>query len=90
MQTYIISYDIEGGDRDDYDDLHEAIEKCSIEANPITESTWALVTEYTSVQIRDYLIEHLPDGSRLFVVRSGIESAWWNVFCRNKWLKGNL
>ena len=90
MQTYIISFDIEGGARDDYDDLHEAIEKCSIEADRITESTWALVTEYTSVQIRDYLIEHLPDGSRLFVVRSGIESAWWNVFCRNKWLKGNL
>ena len=50
MQTYIISFDIEGGARDDYDDLHEAIEKCSIEADRITESTWALVTEYTTRQ----------------------------------------
>ena len=88
MQTYIISYDIaEGGD---YDDLHEAIEECSIEAAPITESTWAVVTRYTSAQIRDYLSDYLPDKSRLFVVRSGIEAAWWNVFCPNKWLKRNL
>ena len=88
MRTcYIISYDMaEGGD---YDALFEAIKEYGTWAH-ITESTWAVVTEYGAKEIRDDLDVHLPRGSRLFVVKSGVEAAWRHVIARNEWLKKNL
>lgn len=84
---YIISYDMaEGGN---YDDLCEAIRAYGTSA-PITESTWAVVTENSAKKIRDHLGQYLPEDSRLFVVRSGTEAAWFDVLCRNQWLKKHL
>ena len=86
-KCYIISYDMAGGD--DYDELHDAIKAYGTWAH-ITESTWAVVTEYSAKEIRDDLGQYLPDGSRLLVVKSGVEAAWRNPICRNEWLKKNL
>ena len=77
---------IEGGD---CRLLYEEIRSYKTWAH-ITESTWAIVTEKKSSEIRDHLGEYLPKGSRIFVIKSGVESAWRNVKCRNKWLKKNL
>ena len=78
MQTYIISYDMaQGGD---YDALHEAIQSYEYWAH-ITDSTWAVLTEDSAQMIHDHLSEYLPDGSLLFVVRSGVEAAWQYVNC---------
>ena len=86
-RCYIISYDlVEGGD---YNALHKAIQHYEAWAH-ITESTWAVLTEDSAEVIRDHLSGYLPDGSRLFVVRSGVEAAWRNVFCRSEWLKRSL
>ena len=86
-RTYIITYDMaEGGD---YEDLYEAIKEYGTWAH-INESTWAIVTEDKAKEIRDYLTEYLPQGSRLFVVKSGTAAAWRNVICSNEWLKNNL
>lgn len=87
MACYIISYDMaEGGD---YDDLYEAIKAYGTWAH-ITESTWAVVSSASAKQIRDDLGDYLPDGSRLFVVKSGAEAAWRNVIGKNEWLKKHL
>ena len=86
-RCYIVSYDlVEGGD---YKALHEAIQDYEAWAH-ITESTWAVVTEDSAQVIRDHLSGHLPNGSRLFVVSSGVEAAWRNVSCRSEWLKRSL
>ncbi len=87
MQTYIISYDM--AERGDYDDLHEAIQSYGTWAR-ITDSTWAVVTEDNAKKVRDHLGEYLPKKSCLIVVKSGIEAAWRNVFCRSEWLKRSL
>ena len=87
MQTYIISYDVAGGG--DYDDLHEAIQSYGTWAH-ITDSTWAVVTEDNAEEVRDHLSAYLPEKSSLIVVKSGIEAAWRNVFCRSEWLKRSL
>lgn len=89
MQTYIVSYDMARGG--DYNALHKAIKGYGTWAH-ITESTWAVVAgpEYSAETIRDHLSGYLPDESSLFVVKSGIEAAWRNVFCRSKWLKRSL
>ncbi len=84
---YIISYDISDGG--EYEELYKAIKEYGSWAH-ITESTWAITTSNGHKEIRDNLGKHLPDGSRLIVVKSGGAGAWRNVICRNEWLKGNL
>lgn len=86
-RCYIISYDMaEGGDDNA---LYDAIKDYGTWAH-ITESTWAVVTECSAKDVRDDLDTYLPEGSRLFVVKSGIEAAWRNVICSNEWPKRNL
>lgn len=87
MNCYIISYD-KAGDGS-YEELHAAIKEFGTWAH-VTESTWAVKTEWKAEEIRDDLAQYLPKGSRLFVVRSGTAAAWRNVICRNEWLKKNL
>ena len=84
---YIISYDMANGGN--YDELYDAIESYGTWAR-ITESTWAIETKDSATKIRDNLNQYLPEGSRLFVVRSGTEAAWFDVLCHNQWLKGHL
>lgn len=84
--TYIISYDFKG---DDYEPLYNAIKSYKVWAH-INESTWAVVSTEKAADIRDYLGEYLPKGSRLFVIKSGMAAAWRNVICSNEWLKKNL
>ena len=85
-RTYIISYDIVDGEGDDYTELIDRIKAYGPWAH-ITLSTWAISTEKSASDIRDELEKLLPEGSRLFVVRSGGAGAWRNVFCKNAWLK---
>ena len=87
MQTYIVSYDMAW--RGDYNALHKAIKGYGAWAR-ITESTWAVLTEYSAEMIRDHLSEYLPDGSRLFVVRSGDEAAWQYLNSSSEWLEAIL
>ena len=86
METYIISFDMAWGG--DYNALHEAIQSYGAWAR-ITDSTWAVLTEYSAQMIANHLSEYLPDGSRLFVVRSGDEAAWQYVNS-SEWLEGIL
>jgi hypothetical protein len=87
QETYLISYDmVKGGN---YDELFQAIKKYGQWAR-ITESLWAIKTEQTASEIRANLGQYFPDGSRIFVIRSGMESAWSNVICSNLWLKKHL
>jgi hypothetical protein len=87
MTCYIISYDLRG--ERDYEPLYEAIRSYKTWAH-ITESTWAIVTTKTAVQVRDHLSSVMDQDDRLFVVKSGVEAAWIKVICKSEWLKGNL
>ncbi len=87
MPCYIISYDLSQGR--DYAQFHEKIQEFGTWAR-LTESTWAIVTEKNSVEVRDYLGAYMEKGDRLFVIRSGKEAAWRNVKCSGEWLKKHL
>ena len=89
MSCYIISYDLKDASDSDYETLIDAIKGHGAWAH-VTESTWAVLSEDNQKQIRDRLGKLLPDGSRLFVIKSGTAAAWKNVLCRNQWLKDNL
>ena len=87
MACYIISYDLRRNR--DYESLYEAIKTYSKWAR-VTESTWAVVTTKSAVEIRDHLSSVMDGDDRLFVIKSGTEAAWRNSICRNEWLKENL
>jgi hypothetical protein len=89
MACYIISYDLTGDKRNEYEALYDAIKEYGSWAR-ITESTWAIVTIESPTEIREQLSKHMQDDDRLFVVKSGVAAAWQNVICRNTWLKKNL
>ncbi len=46
---------------------------------PITESTWAIVTEQTAVQLGNGIARVIGAGDRNAVIRSGREAAWCGV-----------
>jgi hypothetical protein len=87
MDCFIISYDLKEGD--DYGPLIDAIKAYGTWAH-ITESTWGVVTDKSAGEVRDDLEQHVPEGGRLFVVKSAQTGAWRNVICRNEWLKEHL
>jgi len=87
MACYVICYDVVAGG--DYEPLYSAIKRYGTWAH-ITESTWAIVSEKTHTEVRDDLGQYVPEGGRLFVVKSAKAAAWRNVLCRSEWLKENI
>lgn len=88
-KTYIITYDLYDGEPEDYENIYNAIKEYRTWAH-ITESTWAIITTDRAKEVRDKLIDLMPDGSSLFVVKSGSIAAWRNVKCSSDWLKKHL
>lgn len=81
-------YDLRASGRN-YTKLHEAIKAYGIWAK-ITESTWGIVTDSTATEIRDNLSSYMDSNDRLFVIKSGHNSAWKNVIASNEWFKKHL
>jgi len=86
-KCYIISYEISSSTNEVA--LENAIKSYGSWAK-ITDNTWAIVASASAVEVRDFLWKYLNQGDRVFVVKSGLESAWHNVICSNEWLKRNL
>ena len=87
--TYLISYDLNGGSSSDYEELHKAIKAYGIWAH-ITKSLWAIVTDKTAETIRNDISPHLPEDSNLIVVESAHTAAWGKVQCSDGWLHNYL
>ena len=88
MACYIVSYDLRNPGRN-YEDLYERLKSYRKWAK-LTESTWAIVTESSAVEVRDHLKYVLDENDRIFVIKSAGVAAWSNSICRNEWLKDNL
>ena len=56
----------------------------------MTESSWAIVTSKSYIQIRDELKNVLDSDDRLIVVKSGGQAAWTSVMASNDWVKENI
>ena len=56
----------------------------------LTESTWAIVTDKTHAEIRDFLMKYIDNNDRLIVILSGKSAAWTKVLAPNEWVKNNL
>ena len=78
MACYIVTYDLVEAEGGDYEELIAAIKAYGTWAH-ITESTWAIVSDDRAKDVRDHLLTYVPDGSRMFVLKSGSAAAWRNV-----------
>lgn len=56
----------------------------------IANSVWAIVTDAGAEAIREALLPFIGTDGRLFVVRSGVESAWARTRCSSEWLRKHL
>lgn len=85
---YIISYDLSAPGRN-YDDLYMAIKSYKFWGR-LTESTWAVVTSQTYIQIRDNLKQYIDENDKLIVIQSGKVAAWTKILASDSWAKTNL
>jgi len=85
--TYVISYDLRG--QRNYEELYQAIRSYGTWSR-IVESTWAIVTDSSAVQIRDNLTQYLDRDDGIIVIRAKHEAAWKDALSTNEWLKKNL
>ena len=77
---YIVSYDLCQPNRN-YQDLYAALKSFPVWGR-LTESTWAVVTDKTHAEIRDFLMK--------YIILSGKSAAWTKVLAPNEWVKNNL
>lgn len=59
---------------------------------PINNNCWAIVANQTAAQVRDNLMMAIPATDKIFVIKSGVEAAWRNVYSQKNtdWLKEKL
>lgn len=88
LSCYIVSYDLCQPDRD-YTSLYTALKNYE-NWGKLTESTWAIVTSKSLIQLRDELLHFMDSNDRLIVIRSGQHAAWSNILANSQWAKENL
>ncbi len=59
---------------------------------PIHQNAWAILTDKKSTDIRNSIIKLVDEADRIFIIRSGTESAWYNIYGKlnTEWLQKNL
>ena len=89
MTTYIVTFEVD----DDFrkNQLKERLKQHSGYC-PIHDNCWAVISDQTPAQIRDFLTEGLSPLDRVFVIRSGTYAAWNNPYGpkNSEWLKERL
>lgn len=77
VRKYMIVYDLERRG-EDYEPLLNALRKLG--ALHVLYSKWVLRTNYTAVQLRDYLRQFIDANDLLLVVGLTGEAAWTRLF----------
>jgi hypothetical protein len=88
MTCYIVSFEPASGEG--VEAIHARLQTI-IPYCPINKYCWAVMTDKTAPELRDYLSSAAP-SARLFVIRSGVAAAWRNPYSttNSDWLKKNL
>jgi hypothetical protein len=92
MAAILIGYDIHPTKGETYDELIKAIKSlCSTWWHNL-DSTWIVVCEKTTVQVRDALKGHLREDDQLLVIDISGDGAAWTGFTESgsKWLRSNI
>ena len=89
MTTYVITFEVTDVSRKN--DLKEKLKQYAAYC-PIHDNCWAIISDQSPSQIRDFLDETLLASDRIFVIRSGTYAAWRNTYGEenSEWLKEKL
>ena len=89
MTCYIVSFEVQSAENKRK--LTEAIKAFKTYC-PINATCWAIISNQTAAQVRDTLMATIPSTDKIFVIKSGVEAAWRNVYgeANSKWLKEHL
>lgn len=89
MSCYIVTFEV--ADASNKATLKERL-KAYGSYCPINDNCWAIVTNQTAAQVRDNLMAVIPVTDKIFVIKSGVEAAWRNVYGQENtdWLKEKL
>jgi len=89
MTTYIVTYEVKDSTRriKVKEKLKELGKYC-----PIHDNAWAIRTEKTAAELRNFITPAMTSEDRIFVIRTGTEAAWQNAYGKehSEWLKNNL
>ena len=89
MAAYVITYDLLVPGRG-YNDLYDRIRSYGVWA-AVAESSWMIVTNQSSAQIRDYLSSAIDTNDKLFVGGPITQAAWIGLSQEvSDWLTKNL
>lgn len=90
MTTYIVTFEVNDSSR--RESLKGKMREHYSAVCPIHEHCWAIVSEQTPSQIREFLDEKLLAEDRIFIIRSGTHAAWRNTYGEknSEWLKERL
>ncbi len=90
MATYIITFEINEIIR--RNTFKKELQNISGTYCPIHQNAWAISIDWTARQLRDHLLGFIRTSDRLFIIKSGWESAWYNSYGEDnsQWLKNNL
>ena len=89
MTTYIVTFEV--SDASKKNALKEKLKTYGTFC-PIHDNCWAIVSDHTPTQILDFLGQVVSESDSIFVIRSGIYSAWRNAYGpkNSEWLKEKL
>lgn len=89
MTCYIVTFEVSDISRKSQ--LKEKLKQYDMYC-PIHDNCWAIVTDQTAVQVREFVDAVLNSADRIFVIRSGSEAAWRNTYGdqNSNWLKKHL
>jgi hypothetical protein len=91
MTIYVIGYDLHPKQGETYDELIAAIKGLGDWWHCL-DSTWLIVSNLTSVQIRDHLWAYMRADDQLLVVAYAPHNSAWRGFNENcnDWLKNHM
>lgn len=88
MNCYLILYDLRSPNID-YNTLYYAIKRLGSWGR-LTETSWAVLSDKSHIDIRNYLSSFVGESDRLIIIRSGREAAWTRVLASDEWVRNNL
>lgn len=90
MTTYIVTFEVNDPSR--INAVKKKMRDHYSGVCPIHGNCWAILSDDTPAQIREYLDNDLTSTDRIFVIRTGTHAAWRNTYGEDnsKWLKERL
>lgn len=88
MKCYIVMYELRSPGRN-YTAFYSALKSYGTWAK-ITDRSWAIVSDHSPKEIRDHLTQFIDSSDRLFIIKSGHNSAWRNAIGNTEWFKKYL